>query len=79
MLSLNPLCLLYICILAFLRLKLVCLLTLLLQPCLLFSLLLQSKHKKDASATCPILLDEPEFEVQLFPSIFLFITFAIYL
>ena len=28
-----------------------------LHPCLLFSFLLQSKHKEDASATRPILLD----------------------
>ena len=72
MLSLNPLCLLYIYILAFLWLTLVCLLTLPLQPCLFFFFffLLQS------SATRPILLDEPESEVQLFPFIFLYIPFA---
>ena len=79
MLSLNPLCLLHICILAFLRLTLVCLLTLLLQPFLLFYFLLQSKYKEDASATRPILLNEPEFEVQFLPSIFLYIPFATYL
>ena len=38
-----------------------------LHPCLLFSFLLQSKHKEDASATRPILLYEPEFEVCLLP------------
>ena len=27
----------------------------------------QSKHKEDTSATCPILLDEPKFEVHPFP------------
>ena len=43
-----------------------------LQPCLLFSLLLQSKHKEDVSITRPILLDEPKFEVHLSPSLFFF-------
>ena len=27
----------------------------------------QSKHKEETSATCPILLDEPKFEVHPFP------------
>ena len=35
--------------------------------CLLFSFLLQSKHKEDAPTTHPILLDKPEFEVCLLP------------
>ena len=45
-------------------------------PTLSFFFLLQSKHKEDAFATHLILLDEPEFEVQLFPFIFLYIPFA---
>ena len=31
----------------------------------------QSKYKEDTSATCPILLDEPEFEVHSFPFLYL--------
>ena len=46
--------------------------------CLLFSFLLQSKHKEDAPATQPILLDEPEFEVHLIPFFLLFLLFCTY-
>ena len=46
--------------------------------CLQLSFLLQSKHKEDASATGPILLDEPEFKVCLLPFFLLSPLFCTY-
>ena len=46
--------------------------------CLLLSFLLQSKHKEDALATCPILLDEPKCEVCLLPFFIIFLLFSTY-
>ena len=47
-----------------------------LQSCLLFYFLSQSKYKEDVPATHPILLDEPEFEVHIFPSLLFLFFFA---
>ena len=59
-----------------LQLTLIHLLTL--HLCLLFSFLLQSKHKEDAPTTRLILLDEPEFKVRLLPFLLLFFLFGTY-